>query len=234
LIDAFNFLITFLLFCKTIIAQDEPYVFKPKREFLVTVSYLYNTFIGERKFEYKNIKPSTTSVGPIGYLTSYKITNTSGVRLQASLRRFYTDKISIQQGINFTYKTGKYIHNDSARNKNNSPLLIYKNIISTLNYSFYFNYHIKKFSFSSGLICPLISFNSFSYTYKDKSIERDIYGWSWGTFYISESIGYRPFSNPNILINLGADIAPSIIYPKENGYKILLNAGISWVFEKNS
>lgn len=209
-----------------------------KKNFLVFGgSYLYNIYHGRRTNEFAASSQSPSSIGPTKY-TKYEYINTSGCRLNGAFRHFFTKNISIQNGIRIDYKINKNIHQDSLKNDNNSPLKSRKESEYIVDYSFYFNYRIKRITLSSGMSFPVIMYKYSSELYQDKSIKRYYYGFEFKEyyeFYLSANLQYQPFTKTNLAINLGIDISHELIFNKyPRGYLILLNSGITWFFEKKN
>lgn len=199
-----------------------------KKNFLVfNGSLQYNIFLGERKRE------SFPGASATEY-TNYTIENTYGGFCAIQYRHQYKQNISIQQGALFYYQPKQSVHNDSLKNESNSLLNIDKTIRLALTYTFYFNYKIQRFTLSSGLICPVLTYRYSYGVYEDKSTIT--YGKSieWGKFYFSENIQYKIFKNSNLYLNVGVDISPKIYDKNNSDYKILLNGGIVYLVEKKS
>ncbi|MGQ0829654.1 MAG: hypothetical protein ACT4ON_14800 [Bacteroidota bacterium] len=204
--------------------------------FVFTGSYLYNIYQGTKIFEsFPGVTPN--SAYPNTYI-QHEYVNTSGFYLNGAYRHFFTKNISIQNGIRLNYKTEKSIHHDSLKNENNSPLKTGKTSMYILDYSFYFNYHFKRLTFSSGMAFPLVMYSYYSDIYEDKSVKKHNYRFRFINpldFYISENIQYQPFKKVNLAVNLGIDISPELIFRKyARGYLIALNAGAIWLFERKN
>lgn len=184
----------------------------------------YTIYIGTYGFE--EHKGATAN-----HYSSWVNKNCTGYSASLSNRWIYTKKISLQNGIRFCYLPEKYVHSDSIKNSNNSFLNFEKKQMYSLDYSFYFNYHIKNITILSGMICPLGSYIEFHQVFNDKSTNN--YGQSieFGKFYLSENIQYKLFKNINLIFNLGIDIAPNIVLKYDNDYKIVVSSSIVWIME---
>lgn len=206
---------------------------KKRNFFVFNNDYLYNQYIGHRHFEITS-GPSSSRYDTSYYHTTAE--NTSGFIVSTEYRHFLDNHFLIQMGINFRNTTASFLHHDSVVNENNSPIIRSKRIYNSIATPAYFGFQLKRFTFLTGMILPIVTFSYSKNNFEDGSVSKSNVNSSnsiWTDFYLSEKIHFNLLKKQNnVGISIGVDLDPEIFNRYRRGYLINWNAGIVWVIEK--
>jgi len=222
-----HFIVLFFV-CTSLCSQDTMNL-KKKNFFVFNGDYLYNQYVGYRDYE-RQSGPSPSSADTS--YTFYSAENTHGFLASASYRYCLNNHFFIQMGIGFRNTSGKYLHNDSIVNENNSPIISRKYIYNNIESPIYFGFQVKRISILSGIILPILTSAKSEDKYEDGFVYRsntrsiDLRG---SAFYISQKLQVSLFKKQNIGINIGADFSHEILRRYRRGYLINWNAGLVWM-----
>lgn len=226
------YLTTILIFasflCHSQDDQNEDSISFIKNYLVFNSSFLYNIYIGQKKIE--GFKGSSGNEYSLSFPQ-----NTCGYRLSIAQKHFFNKRFSMQNGLNITYKSERNNHQDSIKNSNNINLNYTRESLYVLNYSYYLNCNFKNVSIMSGVIIPLFIYVNGIYSYYDKSIIRWDNGFDIGLehdhIFLSENIQFQLSRKYHLNLCTGIDFSTDIFFKNQNGYKILLNGGVVWLYE---